>query len=74
MAEEGPVSVSVCPEELLSQAAAAWTSKNVAESQLARLKRYQRLNPSMREDRDRYEQQLADAIATLNRIFYRLPQ
>lgn len=61
-------------ETLLAQAAAAWTSKQVAESQLARLKRYQRLTPPMREDRGRYEQQLADATDTLNRIFYRLPQ
>lgn len=53
---------------LLAEARRAWRAKREAESQLARLARYARMTPGMRDDRARWSARLGEAERTLARI------
>jgi acyl-ACP thioesterase len=55
-------------QELLREARRAWAQLNQARSQLARLARYARLTPGMKDDRNRWSKQASDAEATIARI------
>lgn len=52
----------------LAEARRAWRAKREAESQLARLARYARLTPGMKDDRNRWSKQAHEAEQTLARI------
>lgn len=52
----------------LQRAAKAWNELNTAESQINRLNGYKNLTPGMKDDRNRFARQAAEARATLNRV------
>ena len=54
--------------EDLAEARRAWRAKREAESQLARLARYTRLTPGMKDDRNRWSKQAYEAEQILTRI------
>ena len=55
-------------EDLLASARAAWRTKQEAEANLARLRRYRSQTPGMRDDADRALKRLVAADATLARV------
>ncbi|ALN84926.1 hypothetical protein LC55x_1636 [Lysobacter capsici] len=52
----------------LATARAAWRAKREAEATLSRLRKYSSLNSSMKADRDRANDRLSKADATLKRV------